>query len=69
VSSRFSVIRWLIAVPICIAAVAGIVLTATGHRDLGRTLIGLAVGTVWLPILLRRLDDEAGPDTKVRPRR
>jgi hypothetical protein len=69
VSSYSSVIRLLLTVAICIAAVTGIMLTITGHRDLGRALIGLAVATCWLPIRLRRLDSEAGPDPKARPRR
>jgi hypothetical protein len=69
VNSRTTIIRWLVTVAICTAAVAGIVLTVIGHRDLGRALIGLAVVvTVWLTLLLRRRDGEAGPDPKARPR-
>jgi hypothetical protein len=67
-SSHSTVIRWLLTIAICAAAVAGIVLTILGHRDLGRGLIGLAVVTMWLPVRLRRLDGEAGPDPKARPR-
>jgi hypothetical protein len=49
----------VVAVPVLIAvvALAGIAAIVAGDRTLGRLMIGLAVVTIWLPIMLRKQSD------------
>jgi hypothetical protein len=46
-----------VSVLIVIIALGGIAAIVTGDRTLGRLLIGLAVVTIWLPIMLRKQSD------------
>jgi hypothetical protein len=46
-----------VSVLIVLVALGGIAAIAAGDRSLGRPLIGLAVVTSWLPILLRKRFD------------